>query len=388
MIVPSVFMTETGIGLAALGLIFYMRDVHGLTEGAVGWFAAVWLMSYLLGCLFMRPIMGRIHPRLSVILSVSCMAFFIFSILQSPSIVLSFVLYAFYGLAMSFFWPPLMGWLSSGMEGSDLGAAMSKLTLAGSLGMIISPFMAGLLSEQDPVIPAYAAIGLFCATAILGLAARLLAPDTRIGAIPKKVEKRTEPQSDNSTPLRYPAWIGLFGTCVVLGVVANIFPMYARTELGINKSTVGFILLIRALGAAAGYVVLGRTKFWHFQPLPMIAGLTTLLLLVLTLPWLRSAHLLTCLVALLGLFHSVAFSYSFFHGASGSSRREQRMAIHESLLSGGIITGSTVGGMLYQHRSMLTVCLFAAVVLLLIIAGQTVLFVRFSQQKMPGVPKR
>ena len=54
------------------------------------------------------------------------------------------------------------------------------------------------------------------------------------------------------------------------------------------------------------------------------------------------------------------------------------MAVHESLLSGGIITGSAVGGMAYQHFSMLAVCVFAAVVLLIIIASQAVMCTRFS----------
>ena len=76
----------------------------------------------------------------------------------------------------------------------------------------------------------------------------------------------------------------LTASCVILGIIANILPMYARTEHGIEKSTIGFILLIRSLGAATGYVILGRTKFWHFRPLPMIIGLSTLLVPILTLP--------------------------------------------------------------------------------------------------------
>ena len=34
------------------------------------------------------------------------------------------------------------------------------------------------------------------------------------------------------------------------------------------------------------------------------------------------------------------------------------MAIHESLLNGGYITGATAGGLLYQHFSMSAVILF------------------------------
>ena len=386
-IVLSAFLVETGIGMAALGLIFYVRDIYGLPAGTVGWFGATWLISYLFGCIFMRSLMERIRARDSVILAVTCMAIFIFAIFRTSSVALSFVLYALYGIAMSFFWPPLMGWLSSGAEGSALGAAMAKLTVAGSVGMIVSPFLAGLLSERGPTIPGYAAIGLFCTTVFLGVGSRLLSPRTYAGAIQGPTRQELSLPQDRSTLLRYPAWAGFFGNCVIVGVVFNIFPMYARTDLGIDKSTVGILLLIRAFGAAVGYLILGKTKFWHFKSLLMVAGLSAMLLLVLALPWIHSIWLLGCLMTLLGLLHSVAFSYSFFHGASGSNRRAQRMAIHESLLAAGIITGSTVGGMVYEHYSMLAVCLFVAALILLIVVSQVVLNMR-SPERASGRTSR
>ncbi len=152
--------------------------------------------------------------------------------------------------------------------------------------------------------------------------------------------------------------------------------MYARTDLGIEKGTVGILLLIRALGAGLGYVLMGRTTFWHFRPIPMISGVAAAAVAILLLPWIKSIYLLFLLMLSLGPLHALAFSYSFFHGATGSEKRSQRMAIHEALLAGGIITGSTVGGMLYQRYSMLTVSFVCAALVAVVIVFQIVLSVR------------
>lgn len=52
------------------------------------------------------------------------------------------------------------------------------------------------------------------------------------------------------------------------------------------------------------------------------------------------------------------------------------MAIHEALLAGGIITGSTVGGMIYQRFSMFAVSLVCAALVVIIIVIQIMLSVR------------
>jgi predicted MFS family arabinose efflux permease len=112
----------------------------------------------------------------------------------------------------------------------------------------------------------------------------------------------------------------------------------------------------------------------------MITGLFVIMAAILLLPWMQSVALLMATMFLLGPLHSLAFSYSFFHGVTGSIRRSQRMAIHEALLAGGIITGSTAGGMIYQRSSMVTVSLFVASVAIVVAAAQIYLSVRASKR--------
>jgi predicted MFS family arabinose efflux permease len=176
--------------------------------------------------------------------------------------------------------------------------------------------------------------------------------------------------------LRYPAWAGLFGTFIVLGVIYNTFPIYGNVDLELKKGTIGALLLARAVGNGAGYLVWGRTRFWQFRIAPSIGGLLVMVLLVLLLPAVRSLPLLVVVMTLMGPLNSFALSYSVFHAVTGSSQRSQRMAINEALLVSGIMIGSVMGGTVYQHFSMTMVSVVCAVLLTAAVAVQIPLFLR------------
>jgi len=359
-ILPAGFLTESGLGMLTLGMVFYMREVFLVSPGLVGWTAATWQGCYVLGCLTMRPAFERLLPRYSMIFSSAGMGMAVAAILLSRSVAAIFLYYGLFGFCLSFFWPPLLSWLSLGIEGKQLGRAMSRLTFVGNIGIIISPFIAGALSSLAPRYPLYGAGALFAANCLLLIGAALALP--RIRSDKERGHSRLEQpdQPDKSTALRFPAWVGLFVTYTVLGVIITVFPMFARDDLGLSKSAIGALLLCRALCTAAGYLFLGRTSFWHFRPLPMTAGLALLGVLVFGISRASSLPVVALSLALIGPLVSLGFSYSFFHGASGANRRATRMAIHEALLASGLIAGSAVGGQLYQHYSMTAVSVFCA----------------------------
>ena len=372
-ILPAGFLAEVGLGLLTLGMVFYMREVFLLSPGMVGWIAATWQGCYVLGCLTMRPAFEALLPRYSMIFSTAGIGAAVTAILLSRSVAAVFVFYGLFGFCLSFFWPPLMSWLSLGIEGKQLGRAMTRLTFVGNMGIIISPFIAGALSELSPRYPLYGAAVVFIANCLLVIGAALALRGIRSDKHRGSSHKEEPDKPDRSTSLRFPAWVGLFATYTVLGVIITVFPMFARDALGLSKSAIGALLLCRALCTAAGYLFLGRMSFWHFRPFPMTAGLALLAVLVFGISRTASLPLVALSLALIGPLISLGFSYSFFHGASGASRRATRMAIHEALLASGLITGSAAGGQLYQHYSMTAVSIFCAALIAAAIAIQVLL---------------
>lgn len=380
---PATFIVALGHGLVTLGVIFYIREVFHATPSQVGYFTALWSMCFILGCIFIRPLSDRILPRYVLICATFLKSLFIVLILFVKSMAFAYLFYGFFGLSISFFWPPLMGWLSRGIEGAELGKLMSRYNFSWSIGSIISPLLAGLLSKRNPAFPLIIGSFLFLSASLLLTGASIALPKIRQDMTVNFNKNDVSAGVDNSTPLRFPAWVGIFTTYMVIGVIVNIFPVFALEKTSLDKTAIGFLLQARALFAAIGFIYMGRTTFWHFLPSQMLIGQGGLAACVLLMIFTTSALPIAIVISCIGISMAFSYSNSLFHGVSGSINRSGRMAVHESLISSGLIVGSVAGGVLYQKFSMILVYNFCAVFILLGILIQGLL-IWLSARKKPN----
>jgi predicted MFS family arabinose efflux permease len=349
---PAAFFACLGIGLVGLGVIFYVQDIYNATSDQIGLLAALWSLFYVVGCLGMRPFFHRFRPSYILAASSFCVSILVFMIHFAGSLKGIYVIYSLIGLSLSFFWPPMMAWVASGLEGSTLNRVISRYNFSWSVGIIIGPVLAGWLSQKTPELPLlFGGCSLFVCFLII-IAGYLFVPQMREPV--KEEEQRGADASGRSgdTLLRYPAWVGVFTAFVVLGVIANIFPVSARNDLFLSKSTIGFILFLRSLFNTLGFLLMGRLVFWHFKGWPLILGQALTACVLLLLMKTSAVIPMALFIILLGVLTSFNFSNSFFHGVSGSSRRASRLAIHEAVLAFGMISGSYLGGIIYKSSSM------------------------------------
>ncbi len=96
----------------------------------------------------------------------------------------------------------------------------------------------------------------------------------------------------------------------------------------------------------------------------MALGQVCLALIVFFMNFTSSPLILAALIAMIGALRAHSYNSSLFHGVSGSVTRTKRMAVHESLIAGGIIFGSSLGGLIYQKYSMTAVYYFCAAVVM------------------------
>ena len=375
-IFPSAFFVATGGGLIALGMVFYLREVLGASPSQVGWLAALWSLCYISGCTFIRPLFDRVLPRYSMVTATFCMCIFTLAVHYAGSILWIYVLWGLYGLATSLFWPPMMAWLSQNIEGIALSRAMSKFNFSWSAGMVVSPFLAGWLSEKTPQLPLYSGSTLFLLAGFMIVGAILVLPAIRNDRSTGLAVATKGGGKGKDTPLRYPAWVGLYVTYAVMGVILTIFPMAARDVLSLSKSVIGLLLLTRALLATCGFIILGKTTFWHFKTQPMVLGQLLLVFLLISLVYVHSPLWIGLVLGCMGLLIALSYSYSLFHGVSGSINRAKRMAVHESLLSAGFISGSSIGGILYQQYSIGAVYWFCSALVMMGVITQVGLGLR------------
>lgn len=374
-IYPAAFLVALAVGALSLGAIFYVREIFGATPGQVGVLSALWSLSYIAGCLLVRPRFDQVLPRHLLIISTGLMFCSAAALIFLPSLSSFTVLYCFCGMSMALFWPPLMGWLAKGMEGKRLGSVMGRYNFSWSAGIIASPYLSGLLSERGASYPLYLCASLLLFTCVLLTGASL--------ALPKIREEGEEGETGQGVGgagetgrhslLRFPGWVGLFTSFVAIGIILNIFPVSARDDLGMSKGMIGLLLEARIVFVTVGFVIMGRTSFWHFKPLPMLIGQAFLVTVLACMVFARQPALFGALVGCVGFCQGVSFFYSMFHGISGSVNRAGMMALHESLLSAGLITGSSAGGYVYQHTSMKVVYGGCAFLVLIGLLAQAIL---------------
>lgn len=120
-------------------------------------------------------------------------------ILLSRSLVLVFVLYGLFGLSLSLFWPPLMGWLSFGKEDRTLNTALGRFNISWSGGNIIAPFWAGYLLRRGITLPFKTAVLIMTVICLSVLAASLLVPGIRQDRQKEAVRKNLTSATDQST---------------------------------------------------------------------------------------------------------------------------------------------------------------------------------------------
>lgn len=363
-IYPAAFLVAVAMGQVTLGLIFFVRDVFKATPTLIGWLAGVWAISFAFGCLVIRPVFNRVLPRYLIVGSTLCLSVFTLSILHVPTLGWIFVLYVLYGMAASLFWPPLMAWLSTDAEGTALGRVLSRFNVSWCLGNVVSPFICGWLSQQAVHLPLLLGSGLFLLTAVFVTGAVSVLPKVQEDNNTGTNANTEQTPPEQSTLLRYPAWIGLFASFLGSGVIMAIFPIAAREELSMTKSVIGFLFMICSLLNAIGFVILGKTVFWHFRSLPMLVGQLVGVAVFVGMAYAKSIYPISVLFALWGMSMALSYSNGIFHGVSGSLDRARRMAIHESTLALGIVAGSVVGGMVYQLHSITYVYRLCAFILL------------------------
>lgn len=354
------------IGVVNLGMLFLVKGKHGAGPETIGWFTALWCVTCFSGCIVLRPLSGRLRAASSMILSCALISVLLALYALTPSLLSAFISYGLYGFSCALFWPRAMGWLAAGLEGTDISRAYGAYNIAWSTAGILAPYIAGALSERNPPLPVYVGIALFAANSVFVFIASFRIPSPKTN-----VEERSQASAaDHSTPLRYPAWIGVFAAYVMFAVFSNIFPVFAKDELSLSESAIGLILLARASVTAVAFWLIGRSSSWQFKRKLLIAPLCAGFVLDLVFIFVRSSAGFLIGISLSGIIVALAYSMSVFYGASGAADRDKRMSIHEAVLTAGQVVGSVAGGALYQRLSWPSIFAAAALLLALCIAGQ------------------
>lgn len=365
LILPATFINSLSVGISSLGIIFFVKDVFHVNPAITSSIGALWSSSYFVGCIVLPKLTKGLSPVLSMIIMSCISTVLILTIIFIKAPLPTFIVYSLFGFSIALFWPPLMGWLSSGFEGAELGKATNMFSFSWSSAGVFAPYIAGFLYERSKILPLLASAILFFLNAFFIFSKRNVYSSENNNRLiinsSKSAANYQQNAIDRSTFLRYPAWLGVFLIYTAMGVVLNVFPVFARDELLLKESKIGLILMLRALATAIGFYILSISSTLQSKRfmIPIWTLLSALVLGFLTFSGNTATYAYT--FALAGLLQASIYNNSLFFGTSGAINKNKRATIHEAVLTFGTVTGSISGGIIYQLLSMpmVFVCLSA-----------------------------
>ncbi len=376
------FSINVGGMLQLLGTLFYLRETLHASKTMVGVCMTANLVTYALGSFLLQPRLKHLKARVLVPIGLLGTYLCTASLTNVGSVWFVLAVRSCAGLSLSFIWTPLMGWLYSDMEGKELSGTMSRYNLSWSIGTIIAPLFAGWMSDMNVYYPLVAGPSVMLVAIIMLAIVMLRFPAWGTVCSDKAEEVSKEPE----TPLRFPAWAGLFSGFAVYGILMNLYPVFMREELQISKSVIGVLFFVRAAMMTLSFFFLGRTSVWHHRKSQMLGGQALLLLMLLSLLCTRIPLVIGVFFGVIGTCIALIFNNSVFHGLAGSRNRSVRAAIHEGLMSSGIICGSVAGAALYQYSSMHTAFLVCSMIIVLSMVVQALLMIAGTSSRPPDLP--
>lgn len=377
-IYTSAFFMSLTLNAMLLGMVFFSKEVFGATPTQTGTMGAAYNFSYLIACILLQPLMSRWAAHKSLVVALAVLLIGLLTVFFAPSIGYAYLGQCICGAGTCFFWPPLMGWLSEGLEGGRLGRVTGFYNLCWSSGTIISPLLTGYLCDfSSKYVILYCLVTFAVILFMFGYLHVKLSRTAKNGRNTSKVEETT---SGHETYLRYPSWVGVACAWYTVGFLVSVYPLVAEDILMISRVRIGSIIMCRALASTAAMTALGLFSAWQFKRGQLLFCHAAMLLSVFFLGFARTPGFSIVLVALTGLAAGHVYTNSIFHGVAGSKNRTKRMAIHEILLSLGSVVGSISGGFVYEHCGIVAACSLAASVMLVAVLYDVYIICRRSQR--------
>jgi len=347
-------------------LVYRLTDRFDFNPGQVGVFLALGQLFYFTGCNLYHRIGSAFNPAKVVPFSAALALLVSFPLGYARVQGVVYASYWLFQLGTSFFWPPLMAWLTGGLGDRDLNREISVYNRSWMAALMIGPLIAGTLYRWNSnanfiLINA----SFFAVNLMLFLMRRFLMRnepenetfgsllqassglDDEAGRISAVLARANDKSLDI---YRYRSWVCVFCSNLSLGILANIIPLHIRDGLGFTEQSAGLMLFFRCVAGFICFAVLGRFSAWHFKRWWFIC-LAGGLAFCATLFFFAGNSLVFFFIiaGLSGFANSGCNTTGTFYASATGKDPRKNLALHEIFLSMGAAVGSAGGGFLYQH---------------------------------------
>ncbi|CAH1217079.1 Tetracycline resistance protein, class C [Paenibacillus auburnensis] len=254
MLMISIFLTFTGIGLVVPILPTYMNELH-IGGSVVGMLVAAFSLTQLI----VSPLAGRLSDRMGrkriIVLGLIVFAFseLAFGVAHQPWML--FVARMLGGIGAAMIMPAVMAYVADTTSMDERAKGMGLINAAITTGFIIGPGIGGYLAEFGIRVPFFAAA---VAAAFVAILTFILLPESRAAAVhdPASAQQKSESLvAQLLRSYREPYFIGLIIVFVMSFGLANyetVFGLFVDRKFGFTPKDIAFVL---TFGSIAGAVV-------------------------------------------------------------------------------------------------------------------------------------
>ena len=231
------------------------------------------------------------------------------------------------GIITAFFWPMMMGWVSTGHEGPQLTQRLGFYNIAWGTANMVLPIIGGYLMEVNYLWP----LALAAVMAVLCL----------ISVFPT----RHTPQIP-TTHQNISTRVALFATLICIGVFRSQLGILYKFQLGFAESAYGWSVSLMCLFNIAVFYMMGKSHYWHYKKALYAAAQISIIGCMAMMIICKSLPLQLLASGMAGVWYGYVYSSHQYYGVSGGTKRSGLMAIHETIIGAGFATGSLFGGIL------------------------------------------
>jgi MFS family permease len=311
---------------------------------------------YVIFCLINSTIIDRFKPKKVLVLGAAAEVFVAFGLLAavwygnnsgiflSPIMRLVFLM-SITGIITAFFWPVMMGWISTGHEGAALTKRFGFYNTTWAIANMLLPIIGGYLMEIDYLLPlavaCLMAIGCFAAAST----ARCISKDPKPQENNPDDTIKEEFRRENRQFL-WTSRVALLATFMCAGIFRSQLGILYKFELGFPESVYGWSVSLMCLFNIVVFWMMGKSHYWHYKKGLFAAAQASIILCMVVIILSGSLFLQLLASGLSGICYGVVYSSHQYYGVSGGTKRSGLMAVHETIIGTGFAVGSLVGGIL------------------------------------------
>ncbi len=332
----SMVLIQTAVPLLALRF-----GAGAVLLGAMGWVPMALRLPFSLSS---GPLSEKVGRKTIAVPAVCVMALAAAAIGFSRSNVLVLLFFVLFTAADGAFRPAIQSFIGDISERGQLTSNLAAFNLGWGGGIAVTVFVLAWLVSIALDLPVYIGAGSCALTALLVILWR-----KKAGKEP--VAQSNETSSPGCDPrVLLASRLTLLAGYVGFGAIRILFPKLGQ-HLGWTDREIAATTAYFLGGVGLGLLATNLRPWWRGRFWPQLVSQGLMLISGIVAAFTPSPIVLDMAFFAVGAVLALANTSALYHGLSWLNQRGKNTGIHEGLISGGVVVGCLIGGVLAQRFS-------------------------------------